>query len=311
MHCHEVDCQHVLFCCYGNVRLSHAGGPRSVPPPFKHLRVSWCVYRKFNLSPHIRYNENVVKTEKKTNYWYVHSDTSTLFKSRYLLVCTGPNQQPNLEILDQQLKGFTGAMYHSIMIKEFLTKYKDQRLLLIGGGETASDIVQEWLDQVKFIYWSIPNGQHFFRKFAKILPWKDPQALDKASSRLLTAAAPYHLSKPGLKWICKWTSNGSLLAYQGHGIPEWKNETPFFCQVINKNGKVLDSVDYKKLVPKGGIASCQGKKVAFWMELLKNLTLSFYVLVIQICLPPFYHKSTVRSTQGDAISMFLILLTQA
>ena len=56
---------------------------------------------------------------------------------------------------------------------------------------------------------------------------------------------------------------GSLLAYQGHGIPEWKNDANFFHFFINKNGHVLDRVDYDHCIPKGAITSVQGKKVIF------------------------------------------------
>ena len=55
----------------------------------------------------------------------------------------------------------------------------------------------------------------------------------------------------GLSWVCHWTTAGSLLAYQGHGIPEWKNDADFFHFFINKNGHILDLVDYKHVVPKG------------------------------------------------------------
>lgn len=67
----------------------------------------------------------------------------------------------------------------------------------------------------------------------------------------------------GLAWVCKWTTSGSLLAYQGHGIPEWKNDAKFFHFIINKNAHVLDRVDYKHCVPKGAIESVKGKKVVF------------------------------------------------
>jgi len=135
--------------------------------------------------------------------------------------------------------------------------------MLIGGGETASDVVEEWCDHVDRLIWSIPRGMHFFRKFAKILPNRKPQALDKASSRAMIFIAPYTKSKPGLSWVCKWTTMGSLLAYQGHGIPEWKNDAKFFHSIVNKNGHVLDRVDYKHCIPKGAIERVQGKKILF------------------------------------------------
>ena len=140
---------------------------------------------------------------------------------------------------------------------------KNIKILIVGGGETASDIVSEWYNLTDCIYWSISRGQHFFRKYAKILPWGEPQPLDKSSSRALITIAPYHKSKPGLSWLCKWVSNGSLLAYQGHGIPEWKNDSPLFHFTFNKNGKVLDLIDYKKVIPKGAIRKCEDTLVQF------------------------------------------------
>ena len=67
----------------------------------------------------------------------------------------------------------------------------------------------------------------------------------------------------GLSWICSWTTNGSLLAYQGHGIAEWKNDANFFRFFINKNGHVLDRVDYQRCVPKGAIENIKGKRIVF------------------------------------------------
>ena len=78
--------------------------------------------------------------------------------------------------------------------------------------------------------------------------------------------APNNVSSPslaGLAWVCKWTSNGSLLAYQGHGISEWKNDTKFFQCFVNKNGHVLDMVDYNRCIPKGAIESVKGNEVHF------------------------------------------------
>lgn len=66
-----------------------------------------------------------------------------------------------------------------------------------------------------------------------------------------------------MAWVCKWSTGGSLLAYQGHGIPEWKNNAEFFHFFINKNGHVLDLIDWKRLIPKGAIEKIQGKKVCF------------------------------------------------
>lgn len=220
--------------------------------------------KDFDLYPHIRLNATVDRAERTVDGWKVSCSSGTVYTSKYLVVTSGGVvQHPNRELEDTALKGFTGTVLHACEVKQPLKEFRNKRLLLLGGGETGSDICLDWYDHASAIYWSIPRGQHFFRKYSKVVPWGTPQALDKASSRLMKAIAPYHHSKPGLSWVCKWTTGGSLLAYQGHGIPEWKNGANFFQCFINKNGKVLDLVDYKRLVPKGGITCCKGKQVTF------------------------------------------------
>ena len=56
---------------------------------------------------------------------------------------------------------------------------------------------------------------------------------------------------------------GSLLAYQGHGIPEFRNNAEFFHSFINKHAHVLDFIDYEKVIPKGAILSVSGDQVHF------------------------------------------------
>ena len=220
--------------------------------------------KEFNLLPHVRLNTTVEAVEKRDDdTWKVTCTGGDVYTSKYLVIASGGNQRPNRELEKSILKGFTGDILHASVIKEPLDQYRNKRVLLLGGGETGSDICLDWFDHAKFIYCSIPRGQHFFRKYAKVVPWGEPQALDKASSRIMKDIAPYIHSKPGLAWVCKWTTNGSFLAYQGHGIPEWRNASSFFHCFINKNGKVLDLVDYKRLVPKGTITGCNGKEVTF------------------------------------------------
>ncbi len=219
--------------------------------------------KEFDLYPHICLNTTVERTERTEEGWRAFCSSGRVYTSRYLVIATGVVQRPNRDLEDTMLKGFTGTVLHACEIKHPLEEFQGKRLLILGGGETGSDICLDWYNHASVIYWSIPRGQHFFRKYTKVVPWGKPQALDKASSRLMKSIAPYHHSKPGLSWVCKWTSNGSLLAYQGHGIPEWRNNAAFFKFFINKNGKVLDFVDYEHLVPKGAIIHCEGKQVTF------------------------------------------------
>ncbi len=229
---------------------------------------------KFQLHSHIQLNCTVEKVdkieeeqktslEKISEQWETKCSNGKTYTSKFLVVATGISQVPNRELENTLFKKYTGPIYHSSQVKFPLKEYQGKRLLIVGGGETGSDLCLDWFGYAKSIHWSIPRGQHFFRKYAKVVPWGHSLALDKASSRMMRIVSPYTRGKPGLSWLCKWTTNGSLLAYQGHGIPEWKNDSRLFKFFINKNGRVLDLVDYKKLIPKGGVESCHEKVVKF------------------------------------------------
>ena len=220
---------------------------------------------KFQLMPHIKLNTQVTKVEKKGEIWQVNCSGGDTYTSSFLIIATGVIQKPNRELQETALKGYSGKVFHASEIKSVIEEYKGKRLLVLGGGETAADICKEWLSHSKFIYWSIPRGQHFFRKYGKVFrtPWFKAKAFDKATTRMIYLTSPYIHGKPGMGWACNWTTGGSLLAYQGHGIPEWKNDSPFIHFFINKCGNILDLIDYKHLVPKGGIVECKGKEVTF------------------------------------------------
>lgn len=151
----------------------------------------------FELWPHICFDHGVEKASKEGDIWKVECENGRVFKSKFLVISTGYNQIPNRSLEKTILKHFEGEIRHSSELKTFDPKHKGKRVMLIGGGETASDVVEEWCDHVDRLIWSIPRGMHFFRKLAKILPNRQPQALDKASSRMMKFIAPYTKSKPG------------------------------------------------------------------------------------------------------------------
>jgi len=218
---------------------------------------------KYELRKHIHFSCGVISTNKESNEWIIKTDIGITYYCKNIIICAGVHQNPNRDLEHNLFKDFQGEIWHAGNIKSFKEQHRGKRIMIIGGGETSSDVLDEWYEASSTIIWCIPNGQHFFRKYAKLLPHREPQALDKASSRLLKVISPHVKSKPGLAWVCKWTTNGSLLAYQGHGIPEFKNNANFFHSFINKHAHALDYIDYKKVIPKGKICKVIGKTVYF------------------------------------------------
>ena len=216
----------------------------------------------FKLWERIIFNTSVERITKTKINWEITTSNS-VYKALNVSVCSGVLGEPNRDIEVGVLKEYPGKIVHGGEIKKFDESYRDKTIVIVGGGETAADILEEWYPKVKQIFWLISRGQHFFRKFVKILPHRQPQVLDKASSRAMNTLSPFYKGKPGLSWVCNWTTNGSLLAYQGHGMKEFRNEFDFMHSVINKNGHVLDLVDYEKVVPKSHMTGCKDKIIFF------------------------------------------------
>lgn len=151
----------------------------------------------FDLWPHIHLGHCVIEITKADKFWHVRCENEQLFESKFLIICTGSVQKPNRELEHTILRDFVGEVCHSSELKSFVPEHENKRVMLIGGGETASDLVEEYYDHVTHIVWCIPRGMHFFRKYAKILPNRRPQALDKASSRVMKSIAPFTKGKPG------------------------------------------------------------------------------------------------------------------
>ena len=162
----------------------------------KYLK-SYC--DAFKLWSHIRLEHDVKEVTKENELWRVRCEKGQIFEGKFLIVCTGSVQKPNRDLEHSVLRDFVGEVCHSSELKSFVSEHANKRVMLIGGGETASDVVEEYYDNVSRLVWCIPRGMHFFRKFAKVLPHRRPLVLDKTSSRVLRFIAPFTKSKPGTK----------------------------------------------------------------------------------------------------------------
>lgn len=160
----------------------------------------------FDLYPHIHFNQNIVQVEKQ-EFWIIRSDDHCYY-SRNLVICAGPYQKKREHL--QEIQGFTGECRHIGTIKSVTpdSYTKDDHILVYGGGESASDVVDLLTDTPARITWAIPNGQHFFRKtmifkrsaVGKVNPSNN--AIDSTSSRCIqhvVSLASDDKSKPGMK----------------------------------------------------------------------------------------------------------------
>ena len=69
--------------------------------------------KTFNLMPHIKLNIEVETVEKEGEVWSVCCSNGDTYTSKYLVVASGEHQDPNRELEESLLKGFTGKIYHA------------------------------------------------------------------------------------------------------------------------------------------------------------------------------------------------------
>jgi dimethylaniline monooxygenase (N-oxide forming) len=222
----------------------------------------------FKIAPHIIFNTKIKNAEKiiynNTEVWRVEDDKGNFWLSRYLTVSTGAHTTPNIpdKINTGILKDFSGEVIHSVQYKKLTPHFWNKKVLIVGGGETSSDIANEISLYSKKIYWSISNGQWFIPK----LNTNTPKGKDIAEP------ADHYTSAINM-WVHPVGKTGGVYLFEdfveffwgkcGHGIKEWISDAPYQRQFLNKSSDVLNKIAYGRIIPKRKIQKIFGKKIWF------------------------------------------------
>ncbi|MEZ4383738.1 MAG: NAD(P)-binding domain-containing protein [Nannocystaceae bacterium] len=223
----------------------------------------------FDLTRRIRFGCAVESATREGGRWRVRAGKATI-SARNLVVSAGLHHRR--KALRGPLAAFTGESLHVGALKSIDASSfgPGDRVLVYGGGESASDVVEQLVKTDAAITWALPNGQHFFRKAAfpdRAGPGRYDRhrdsPLDEASSRCIQLVAPFHRGKPGMRWLCLIGSTGSVIDYEGHGIPQWRKGVPFMRAFINKNGHVVEHVKTGRVRAEGAVTRVDGREVTF------------------------------------------------
>ena len=224
----------------------------------------------FNLNEDIIFNSRIVSADKNEKHeWEVTTENGEKYYSTNLVVCCGVHQTKRK--IDEPVSSFSGNIYHAGDFKHFenFNVSKEDHVIVYGGGETASDVIDELVKKPCQITWAIKGGQHFFRK-APLRPnepvghydrWDN--ALDAQSTIIHRLFTNFQKSKPGMRYGCNLASSGSVFSYQGHGIKAWQNDIPWYHDFFNKNGHALEYVWANRVIAKPGIKSCNDRLIKF------------------------------------------------
>ncbi len=226
----------------------------------------------FQLGPHIQLGASVQSVTKHDGQWLVtycqHGRTKTV-RSPRLAVCTGVNSRK--KAIGAPICHFTGAVIHAGDIKHIEpTDYSENdHILVYGGGETASDVIDLLVDTPARITWAIRGGQHFLRKtwFARRpkvgLFDKHDFALDTMAAPLITAVSSFVKGAPGRRYMADYLSTGSIAGYQGHGVRLWRNQYHYGQMFINKNGHTVDHTATGRVATQNEVIDVSGDIVHF------------------------------------------------
>ncbi len=184
--------------------------------------------RDFGVEPYILFNCEVTQAEKQLDEtWRITLADGTVEAFDFLLVCNGHHWDPRLPEYPGQ---FSGEFLHAHDFKS-AAPFKDKRVLVIGGGNSACDIAVETSRVSAFTAISMRRGYYVVPKFFMGKPtdvffastafW--PRALRRFFGRILMQLAvgdlaAYGLERPeGSPLDSHPTVNSELLYFIRHG----------------------------------------------------------------------------------------------
>ncbi len=228
--------------------------------------------KQFDLARYLNFNAAVQSVRKTAGQWQVtyqqQGETKTVLVN-HVAVCAGRHSKPRA--IGKPIANFTGPVIHAGSIKDVRpTDFSaDDHVIVYGGGETASDVIDLLVKTPAKITWAIRGGQHFLRKTlyhqrSGVGQYdKHDFALDTIASPLINGVSSFSKGAPGRRYITDWLSTGSARKYQGHGIHLWKNERRYAQEFFNKNGHTVDFVHDGRVKAESGITSVTDDRVRF------------------------------------------------
>jgi hypothetical protein len=262
-------------------------------PSHDQLRRYFQAYaHKFDLYPAIEFNTLVKKCERTSDqHWAVTTEKEGVEKTEtftHLVVCNGHHWQPRYPNYPGT---FSGTFLHSHHFKK-ADPFRDKRVLVIGGGNSACDVAVETsrVSEKTAISWR--RGYRIIPKFLFGIP------SDVIASRIafLPPRVKYFLSEKMVKFL-----QGSNKLY---GLPEPEGRLGSTHPTVND--ELLYKLRHGKVLPRRDIDHFEGEQVFF-----KDGKAEAYDVVIActgyVLSHPFFDKALIDYRQG-AVPLYLKMI---
>lgn len=207
--------------------------------------------KHFGIYDQIKFHHTIQNIQKTTGEkWIVnytdHQGHEQVKTYDYLMVCNGHHWMPKYPEYEGE---FTGTWMHSHDFKSVTDDWRDKRILVIGAGNSACDVVVESARVSKDVYISMRNPQWFIPKF---LFGQPADVLVKAIEKFPAKLRQKMLTKT-LKTV--------IGKYADFGLPE--PTKPLLTQHPTANSDFIDYVRHGKIKPKPAVKRLNGKQVEF------------------------------------------------
>ena len=223
--------------------------------------------KKFDIMGNVQLNAEVEKVVKngdgKWEVSYRVGDFSKTVICKNFVVGGGAQSQKRTPLADKFGSKFDGEIYHSQEVKlNGVIKFKGKRVLVTGGGETASDMAMHAACVADKTVWAIPDGLHSIDRASGVEVCGEIREFvwDEGPSLKRNRFHTQHLSD-------KMHNNlfiiHNLLGANGHGIKEWLVDNYYYNKFPIKDGEVIYMVHKGKIAPKRDIIDISNKIVRF------------------------------------------------
>jgi hypothetical protein len=245
--------------------------------------------KHFGIAPFIRFNSTVEEVipladqQWQVKYRNEKGEYEKIYD--YVFIANGHHWDPVMPEIQGEFKG---AVIHAHQYKK-AEPFKGQRVLVVGGGNSACDIAVEIARISAKTCLSMRRGQHIFPKFVfgkptdimfsftRGLPRWLKQRLVSFVIRLLQGRYPkYHLKKPDCKPLeIHPTINSELLYAIRHG----------------------------KVLPRSGIAKMKGSTVYFTDGRQEEFDTLIFATGYQVSFP-FFSKNLLDFSKATSIPLY-------
>jgi thioredoxin reductase len=253
-------------------------------PSHQHLATYFKSYAAhFQLYPHIQFQTWVNHCEPTDDKkWRVSTTqngipSETIFDG--LAVCNGHHWLPRMP---QYAGSFSGEFIHSHQVKRF-NRFKDKRVLVIGGGNSACDVAVESARVAQKVDLSWRRGYWIAPKFMGGKP------SDTIGGNLNWL--PIQIWQKSIEWMLRLRNGTNAM----HGLPN--PTTPFGSHHPTINEDLFYTIRHGKIKPRPDIARLEGNTVHF-----TDSSKSEYDVIVActgyIIAHPFFDKNLVDYSKG-------------